>query len=395
MSQSGPMSSTGSGGAGIESLTGNSGGAVFPNGAFNIDLIGNNSSGIDVVGTSASSLLTIIGLSASQIQVGTLRFSTDAETILYVEADTAISPSTLSSGFASPNPIGSTSPNTGSFTEVSVDNLLIDGNTISSTDTNGVINIFPDGTGGVVINPNLTVGNTVQNVTDTINGSSIDSVLSVESSGNTDLGGIIDHRHSDTAAFGSHWISLRSRGDHSTPTIVQNNDAVSRILMGAYDGTDYAQCAEIRVSVDGTPGANDMPGRIVFFTSPDGSQTPTEALRISSNQTSIFSGVVETRGRVIDITSLTDADSPYTVLANEYYFSCDVSSGTLSILLPNSPDTGTVYVVKDSGGDAATNLINVTTVGGVVTIDGATFANLNTNYESLQFVFNGTSYEVF
>ena len=37
------------------------------------------------------------------------------------------------------------------FTKLDVDNITIDGNTISSTDTNGDINITPDGTGDVVI----------------------------------------------------------------------------------------------------------------------------------------------------------------------------------------------------------------------------------------------------
>jgi len=99
--------------------------------------------------------------------------------------------------------------------------------------------------------------------------------------------------------------------------------------------------------------------------------------------------------QVITITSLTDTDSPYTVLSSDYYMSCDVSGGTLTIDLPDAPTTGKVYIVKDSGGDANTNNITVTTSGGVVTIDGATSRVMSTNYEALQFVFNGTSYEVF
>jgi hypothetical protein len=34
--------------------------------------------------------------------------------------------------------------------------------------------------------------------------------------------------------------------------------------------------------VDGTPGANDMPGRLVFSTTADGAASPTERLRITS-----------------------------------------------------------------------------------------------------------------
>jgi len=44
-------------------------------------------------------------------------------------------------------------------TQVDIDNITIDGNTISSTDTNGDINISPDGTGTVVIDTDLDVDN--------------------------------------------------------------------------------------------------------------------------------------------------------------------------------------------------------------------------------------------
>src|SRR5690606_23592197 len=117
-------------------------------------------------------------------------------------------------------------------------------------------------------------------ITFSINGVSIDGILSIDASGNDDLGGIIDHRHSNTAALGGHQIFLRSRGTHAAPTIVQSGDNLGRLLFCGYDGSTYSQAVEIRSSVDGTPGAGDMPGRILFLTSPDGSQTPTEKLRI-------------------------------------------------------------------------------------------------------------------
>jgi hypothetical protein len=92
---------------------------------------------------------------------------------------------------------------------------------------------------------------------------------------------------------------------------------------------------------------------------------------------------------------LTDANDPYTVLSTDYYLSCNVNGGSLSIELPDAPATGKVYIVKDAGGDAVTNNITVTTAGGVVTIDGDTSRVISTNFASLQFVFNSTSWEVF
>ena len=47
--------------------------------------------------------------------------------------------------------IGGSTPSTGVFTQVDVDNLRLDGNTLSSTNTNGNITLDPNGTGEVVI----------------------------------------------------------------------------------------------------------------------------------------------------------------------------------------------------------------------------------------------------
>jgi hypothetical protein len=56
--------------------------------------------------------------------------------------------------FASLNntPIGNATPSTGAFTQLDTDNIRIDGNTISSTDTNGNITLTPNGTGKLVLN---------------------------------------------------------------------------------------------------------------------------------------------------------------------------------------------------------------------------------------------------
>lgn len=94
-------------------------------------------------------------------------------------------------------------------------------------------------------------------------------------------------------------------------------------------------------------------------------------------------------------TGVNHAASPYTVLSTDYYISADVTAGVITILLPNAPTTGRVFVVKDKVGLAATSNITVTTVGGAVTIDGATSFVMNTAYESVQLIFNGTSYEIF
>ena len=65
---------------------------------------------------------------------------------------------------------------------------------------------------------------------------------------------------------------------------VAQNDNIGSIVFAAADGTDVSsQCAEIKAQIDGTPGSNDTPGRIVFMTTSDGSNAPTERMRLDSN----------------------------------------------------------------------------------------------------------------
>jgi hypothetical protein len=65
-------------------------------------------------------------------------------------------------------------------------------------------------------------------------------------------------------------------------TIVQSGDSLGELQFYGSDGVDFALAAEISAEVDGTPGSNDMPGRLVFSTSAGGSATPTERMRIDS-----------------------------------------------------------------------------------------------------------------
>ena len=74
-----------------------------------------------------------------------------------------------------------------------------------------------------------------------------------------------------------------SRGTSASPTIVQDGDTILEIQPKAYDGANYHRPAEIDFQIDGTPGTNDMPGRIVFWTTADGASAPTERMRISAS----------------------------------------------------------------------------------------------------------------
>lgn len=124
----------------------------------------------------------------------------------------------------------------------------------------------------------------------TINGSSTTTKFEVHHTGDGTDSEIEMHRHNDTSAVGVIIYGARSRGTHTTPTVVQADDTLVTFAAVGYDGTDYGLSSRIDLEVDGTPGNNDMPGRIVFKTSLDGGQSPAEALRIDSSQSTILSG---------------------------------------------------------------------------------------------------------
>jgi hypothetical protein len=75
-------------------------------------------------------------------------------------------------------------------------------------------------------------------------------------------------------------LAKQRSGSIGGNTIVNNGDAVGQIDFFGSDGTEMVALAEISASVDGTPGANDMPGRIVLSTTADGASSPTERMRI-------------------------------------------------------------------------------------------------------------------
>lgn len=75
---------------------------------------------------------------------------------------------------------------------------------------------------------------------------------------------------SRNAAIGSH-------------TIVQDGDDLGKIIFQGSNGTGFDSAAQIRGEVDGTPGAaTDMPGRLVFSTTADGSATLTDRVILDS-----------------------------------------------------------------------------------------------------------------
>ena len=95
----------------------------------------------------------------------------------------------------------------------------------------------------------------------------------------------IDCGRFDNSASSSDVILTKGRGGSvGTRGIVSNNDQLGQIAFKGDDGSTLnSYAATITAFVDGTPGTNDMPGRLVFSTTADGGSSPTERARIDSS----------------------------------------------------------------------------------------------------------------
>ena len=104
-----------------------------------------------------------------------------------------------------------------------------------------------------------------------------------------------------------------------------------------HDGVDFNNWgAEIKVIVDGTPGSDDMPGRLMFLTTADGGTQPTERLRITSRGGFQFSNGLMSETVNINTTARTGTQAVNLVDGMVHYFSTN-SSGTWK---PNFTMTG-------------------------------------------------------
>jgi hypothetical protein len=156
--------------------------------------------------------------------------------------------------------------------------------------------------------------------TGVVAGVTVTSKFCVKNEGANPVAGFV-HVNDTTANSGSNTFACRSRGTLAVPTIVQNNDSLWNMYIAGNDGTDLALAAEIRVEVDGTPGSNDMPGRILLRTTPDGSQAPVDAVKIDSAQNVTVSAgnlVIGTSGKGIDFSATSHPAGMTSELLDDY-----------------------------------------------------------------------------
>ncbi|GEM_PF-4249185 len=84
--------------------------------------------------------------------------------------------------------------------------------------------------------------------------------------------------------YGAEINGLKTRATSTNAnTIVQNNDELMALQAFGADGASYRQAAGVYFYVDGTPGSSDMPGRIDFKTSLDGTILPLTRMTIKND----------------------------------------------------------------------------------------------------------------
>lgn len=251
--------------------------------------------------------------------------------------------------------------------------------------------------------------------------SSVPLAITRTSTGTTmDQRGIADA----TGGVGLQFKKARGTGI-GAETIVQSGDVIGNVISSGWDGVGYITGARIISRVDGTPGLNDMPGRIQFATTPDGSATLVERWRINNaghflaetdNTYDIgatgatrprdifvaddievggdgnFTGNISANGVVFATVTKANADSPYTATASDYTILCNATAGAITINLPAAAShTGRIYNIKKT--DSSVNAITIDG-NAAETIDGDTTVLLGTQYHSLTIQCDGSNWHI-
>jgi hypothetical protein len=96
---------------------------------------------------------------------------------------------------------------------------------------------------------------------------------------------------------------FRASGSQASPTTPSSGSAVGRLEFGAWNSatSTFIANAKVEASMDATSGGNDLPSRLTFFTTPDGSTTMTERMRINSAGNMRIGGVAMSLSDVINV----------------------------------------------------------------------------------------------
>lgn len=129
-------------------------------------------------------------------------------------------------------------------------------------------------------------------------------------------------------AVGAALELLKRRSQYES---VAASDVLGEITFAGSDGATGQVGAKIQVVVGGTPGAGDMPGVLIFLTTPDGSATPVESARVDANQNLIMAA-----GKRLETNEVRARDSGGLVLAEDGGLGLSIADSTGIITASNN-----------------------------------------------------------
>ena len=193
--------------------------------------------------------------------------------------------------------------------------------------TNSEERIRLDASGRLIVGHNASV--------DTSSYNSALQILGVNADGSS----IVQGRFSADSSSPNLNFSKSRNSTVGSHTIVQDGDQCGGIYFWGSDGSDYEGVAYIAAQVDGTPGSNDTPGRLMFATTSDGAAAATERMRITKT-----GGVNLVNGELIE--------------------RCKINTSALNADQVCNLDDGMVhYRTSNLGGSGGTSLILTSSVG--------------------------------
>jgi len=206
-------------------------------------------------------------------------------------------------------------------------NFGVAGNlTVTANTTTDAVRITQLGTGNALLvedstNPDSTPfvinasGVNIQGYTSSITGAGGIVALSQVVS-TTSAGGRQGFVYSSTTTAASNIDMAKSASPTiGTHAIVASGETLGTVRFSGSDGTNFFRAAEIGGFVDGTPGTNDMPGRLVFSTTADGASSPTERMRINSSG-NLLVGTTSTLGARLAVYGTGGGDNNYIQITN-------------------------------------------------------------------------------